>query len=101
MKNEDRVILILWILKVSAKDTAGILSISEYTGYTKGGPPVHIHPTRMRYFIVLEGETSFQLDQELHRLTPEIPFLYQEELLTAPAQLSEKGKYLFFFTPSG
>lgn len=88
-------------IKVSAKDTEGVLSISEYTGYTKGGPPVHIHPNQDEVFIVLEGEHLFQLDQELHRLTPGDTIFIPRGTPHAPAQLSEKGKYLFFFTPSG
>lgn len=31
-------------IKVSAADTVGALSMSEYTGFTTGGPPLHIHP---------------------------------------------------------
>lgn len=62
-------------IKVSTKDTDGALSISEYTGYTKGGPPLHIHPDADEIFIVLEGEHLFQLGDEQFRLTA-IPFLF-------------------------
>ena len=56
-------------IKVSTIDTGGMLSISAYTGYTKGGPPLHIHPYQDEVFIILEGEHLFQVGDEQHRLT--------------------------------
>lgn len=56
-------------IKVSTKDTDGALSITEYTGYTKGGPPIHIHPFHDEVFIILEGEHLFQLGDEQYHLT--------------------------------
>lgn len=88
-------------IKVSTKDTDGILSISEYTGYTKGGPPLHIHPNIDEIFIVLEGEHLFQLGDEQFHLTAGDTIFIPRNTPHAPAQLSEKGKYFFFFTPSG
>ncbi len=88
-------------IKVSTKDTAGTLSISEYTGYTKGGPPLHVHPEQDEIFIVLAGEHLFQLGDEQHRLTAGDTIFIPRNTPHAPAQLSDMGKYLFFFTPSG
>lgn len=88
-------------IKVSAKDTGGTLSISEYTGYTKGGPPLHIHPDLDEIFIVLEGEHLFQLGEERFHLSAGDTIFIPRNTPHAPAQLSEKGKYLFLFTPSG
>ena len=88
-------------IKVSAKDTAGMLSVSEYTGYTKGGPPLHIHPAQDEIFIILEGEHLFQLGNEQHRLTAGDTIFIPRNTPHAPAQLSDVGRYLFFFTPSG
>ncbi len=88
-------------IKVSTKDTDGALSISEYTGYTKGGPPLHIHPAQDEVFIILEGEHLFQLGDTQYRLTTGDTIFIPRNTPHAPAQLSDKGKYLFFFTPSG
>lgn len=88
-------------IKVSTKDTAGMLSISEYTGYTKGGPPLHIHPEQDEVFMVLAGEHLFQLGDEQYRLTAGDTIFIPRNTPHAPAQLSDTGKYLFFFTPSG
>lgn len=88
-------------IKVSTKDTDGALSISEYTGYTKGGPPLHIHPSQDEIFIILEGEHLFQLGDEQYHLTAGDTIFIPRNVPHAPAQLSDKGKYFFFFTPSG
>ncbi len=88
-------------IKVSQKDTDGALSISEYTGYTKGGPPLHIHPNQDEIFIILDGEHLFQLGDEQYHLTAGDTVFIPRNVPHAPSQLSEKGKYLFFFTPSG
>ena len=88
-------------LKVSASDTNGMLSISEYTGYTKGGPPLHIHPNQDEVFIVVEGEHLFQVGDEQHHLFPGDSIFLPRGVPHAPCQLSDRGKYIFFFTPSG
>lgn len=88
-------------IKVSTKDTDGTLSISEYTGYTKGGPPLHIHPHIDEIFIILEGEHLFQLGDEQFRLTAGDTIFIPRGTPHAPAQLSDKGKYYFIFIPSG
>lgn len=88
-------------IKVSTKDTNGALSISEYTGYTKGGPPLHIHPFQDEVFIILEGEHLFQVGEEQFHLTAGDTIFLPRNVPHAPCQLSEKGRYLYFFTPSG
>lgn len=88
-------------IKVSTDDTNGRLSISEYTGYTKGGPPLHIHPNQDEIFIILEGRHAFQLGDERFELTAGDTIFIPRNTPHAPAQLSETGKYLFFFTPAG
>jgi quercetin dioxygenase-like cupin family protein len=88
-------------IKISTKDTDEMLSISEYTGYTKGGPPLHIHPFQDEVFIVLEGEHLFQVGEEQFHLTAGDTIFLPRNVPHAPCQLSEKGRYLFFFTPSG
>ena len=88
-------------IKVSGADTGGQLSIGEYTGYVKGGPPLHIHPNQDEVFYILEGEHLFQLGEERFHLTAGDTIFIPRGTPHAPAQVSEKGKYLYFFTPSG
>ncbi|BAU54028.1 Cupin domain protein [Mucilaginibacter gotjawali] len=86
-------------IKVSGKDTGGALTISEYTGFAKGGPPLHIHPLQDEVFYILEGEHLFQLgDRQFHLKQGDTVFI-PRNTPHAPAQLSEKGKYLFFSHP--
>jgi quercetin 2,3-dioxygenase len=88
-------------IKVSTKDTDGALSISEYTGYTKGGPPLHIHLHQDEVFVILEGEHLFQLGDEQFHLTAGDTIFIPRNVPHAPCQLSDRGKYYFFYTPSG
>ncbi len=88
-------------IKVSTTDTDGALSITEYTGFDKGGPPLHVHPAQDEVFIVLEGEHLFQVGDARHRLTAGDTLFIPRGVPHAPAQISDRGKYLFFFTPSG
>lgn len=88
-------------IKVSAKDTDGALSVMEYTGFAKGGPPLHIHLNQDEIFYVLEGEHLFQLGDQQHHLTAGDTIFIPRNTPHAPAQLSEKGKCLFFLTPAG
>ncbi|TFF35231.1 cupin domain-containing protein [Mucilaginibacter psychrotolerans] len=88
-------------IKVSAKDTGGALTVNEYTGLTKGGPPLHIHPAQDEVFYVMEGEHLFQLGNEQFYLHPGDTIFIPRNTPHAPCQLSDSGKYLFFFTPSG
>ena len=39
-------------IKVSSKDTNGQLTVFEYIGKEKGGPPLHIHPNQDEIFFI-------------------------------------------------
>ena len=88
-------------LKVSVKDTDGKLSIFEYTGNEKGGPPLHIHNNQDEVFFVLEGEYLFRVGEEMHRLKTGDTIFLPRKVPHTFAQLTEKGKVLFLFQPSG
>ncbi|GAA3965478.1 cupin domain-containing protein [Mucilaginibacter dorajii] len=88
-------------IKVSTEDTDGTLSITEYTGFAKGGPPLHIHLYQDEVFYILEGEHLFQLGDKQYHLTAGDSIFIPRNVPHAPAQISDKGKYIFFFTPSG
>lgn len=89
------------ILKFRQKDTNGALSISEYTGYTKGGPPLHIHPFQDEVFIILEGEHLFQVGEDKHHLKAGDTIFLPRTVPHTFAQITEKGKMFFLFQPSG
>lgn len=88
-------------IKISSKDTKGQLTVFEYTGNEKGGPPLHVHLYQDEIFYVLSGDYLFQLDNEQHQLAEgDIIFLPRNVPHTF-AQLTDKGKMLYFFSPSG
>jgi quercetin 2,3-dioxygenase len=88
-------------IKVSGKDTNGQLTVFEYTGNTKGGPPLHIHPNQDEIFFIREGEYKFQVGSEQYRLgVGDLVFLPRNVPHTF-AQLTETGKLFFFLQPSG
>lgn len=88
-------------LKVSGQDTGDALSIFEYTGKEKGGPPLHVHPHQDEVFYVMQGEYLFQLGQDKHRLKSGDMIFLPRGIPHAFAQLTDEGKMLFFFQPSG
>lgn len=88
-------------IKVSSKDTDGLLTVFEYRGNVKGGPPLHIHLHQDEMFFILEGNYLFQVGDEKHTLSVgDIIFLPRKVPHTF-AQLTDTGKMLFFFQPSG
>lgn len=88
-------------IKVSAKDTGGDLTIFEYTGNEKGGPPLHLHPKQDEIFYIVEGEYLFQMGEEKYNLKSGDTIFLPRKVPHTFAQLTDKGKMLFFFQPSG
>jgi quercetin dioxygenase-like cupin family protein len=88
-------------IKVSSKDTNGQLTIFEYIGREKGGPGLHIHPKQDEIFFVQEGRYKFQVAEEIHYLTTGDTIFLPRNVPHAFAQLTDEGKMLFFFQPSG
>ncbi len=88
-------------IKVSSKDTNGQLTIFEYIGKEKGGPGLHIHPKQDEIFFVQEGKYKFQVDKEIHYLAAGDTIFLPRNIPHAFAQLTDEGKMLFFFQPSG
>lgn len=88
-------------IKVSHKDTNGELTIFEYTGNEKGGPPLHVHPHQDEIFIIVQGEYLFQVGDEKHNLKSGDTIFLPRAIPHAFAQLTDIGKMLFLFQPSG
>ena len=88
-------------IKVSSKDTDGQLSIFEYTGNVKGGPPLHIHLNEDEIFFIVEGEYTFKVDNEMHHLTKGDTLFIPRKVPHTFAQTSIYGKLYFMFQPSG
>jgi quercetin dioxygenase-like cupin family protein len=88
-------------IKISTEDTEGKLSVLEYTGNVKGGPPLHFHNNQDEIFYILEGKYTFQVGEEKYMMTAGDTIFLPRQIPHSFAQISEKGKMLFFFHPSG
>lgn len=88
-------------IKVSTKDTNGDLTIFEYTGNEKGGPPLHIHPNQDEIFFIMSGSFLFKVGEEQFTLSTGDTIFLPRNVPHTWAQLSEQGKMYFQFQPSG
>jgi quercetin dioxygenase-like cupin family protein len=88
-------------IKVSGKDTGGELSVFEYFGNEKGGPPMHVHPHQDEVFYVSEGSYLFQCGDEKFTLGEGDMIFLPRAVPHTWAQLEDKGRLLFFFQPAG
>ncbi|WP_242077548.1 cupin domain-containing protein [Brevundimonas diminuta] len=88
-------------VKVSADDTEGRLSMFEYEGAVRGGPPLHVHDDQDEIFYVREGDYLFQLGDALHRLTAGDTIFLPRGVPHAFSQLSAAGRLVFMFTRAG
>lgn len=88
-------------IKVSSKDTNGDLTIFEYTGNDKGGPPLHIHLKQDEIFYIVEGEYLVQVGEEKFYVKSGDTIFAPKLVPHTFAQLTDKGKMFYLFQPSG
>lgn len=88
-------------IKVSQKDTNGDLTIFEYTGNEKGGPPLHVHLKQDEIFFIVEGEYKFKVGEEIHYLKSGDTIFLPRKVPHCFAQTTDNGKMFFMFQPSG
>jgi quercetin dioxygenase-like cupin family protein len=88
-------------IKVSATDTGGELSIFEYQGRERGGPPLHVHPNQDEVFYVSQGTYQFQCGDDRFDLQKGDMIFLPRGVPHAFAQLTEAGRMVCFFQPSG
>lgn len=88
-------------VKISSKDTDGELTVLEYIGFEKIGPPLHIHFEQDEIFYVVEGEYLFQLDTERMTLKAGDTIFLPRAVPHTWLQLTDKGKLVYFLQPSG
>ena len=88
-------------VKISSKDTDGQLTVLEYVGFEKIGPPLHVHFDQDEIFYVVEGEYLFQLDTERMTLKAGDTIFLPRAVPHTWLQLTDKGKLVYFLQPSG
>jgi quercetin 2,3-dioxygenase len=86
---------------VSSKDTGSDLTVFEYFGNEKGGPPLHIHFKQDEIYFIIEGEYLFRAGNDTYILKPGDTIFLPRKVPHAFAQLTDTGKMFFMFQPSG
>jgi quercetin dioxygenase-like cupin family protein len=88
-------------IKVSKKDTDNSLSIFEYTGYEKSGPPLHLHFSQDEIFQVTEGSYRFVVGKEQMLLNPGDTIFLPRNIPHTWIQLTDHGKLTYMVQPAG
>jgi quercetin 2,3-dioxygenase len=88
-------------IKIASKDNDGALSVFEYIGNEKGGPPLHIHPHQDEIFFIVSGDYLFQVGSERYQLQTGDTIFLPRNVPHTFAQVSATGKMFFLFQPSG
>lgn len=88
-------------IKIASKDTDGALSVFEYIGNEKGGPPLHIHSYQDEIFFIVSGDYLFQVGSERYQLQTGDTIFLPRNVPHTFAQVSATGKMFFLFQPSG
>lgn len=88
-------------LKISSKDTGGQLSVFEYTGYAKIGPPLHIHHQQDEIFTVISGQYRFKAGDKQFDLNAGETIFLPRGIPHTWIQLTEQGKLIYFLQPAG
>lgn len=88
-------------LKISSKDTDGQLSVFEYTGFEKIGPPMHIHFNQDEVFTVLEGTYRFKVGDKEYELKEGETIFLPRNIAHTWIQLSDRGKLIYLLQPAG
>ncbi|HEV7347125.1 cupin domain-containing protein [Telluribacter sp.] len=89
------------LVKISAKDTAGLYSVFEYEGIAKMGPDMHVHFKQDETFYVLEGEFLFQVGNERQTLVAGDTIFLPRNVPHTWLQLSDRGKLMYLLQPAG
>jgi quercetin 2,3-dioxygenase len=88
-------------VKVSANDTGGAMSIFEYEGNIKGGPPLHVHHDQDEVYFVRDGRYIFEVGGVRHELGAGDTIFLPRGVPHTFSQCSETGRLVFMFTPAG
>ncbi len=88
-------------VKISAKDTGGLLSMFEYEGFVKMGPELHVHFDQDEVFYVIEGEFLFQVGDDKQTLKAGDTIFLPRKVPHTWLQLSDKGKLIYLLQPAG
>jgi quercetin dioxygenase-like cupin family protein len=87
-------------LKISTKDTDGQMSLFEYIGIEKTGPPMHVHLEQDEVFYIVEGNYLFQVGDQQHKLTAGDTIFLPRNIPHTWIQTSKRGKLIYILQPA-
>ncbi len=88
-------------LKLSSKDTDGIVSTFDFVGLDRRGPSLHLHEAQDEAFYVVGGDYVFQLGEEMQRLGEGDVIFLPRRIKHSWVQVSERGRLFYFLQPAG
>lgn len=88
-------------LKISARDTNGLLSVFEYIGKEKAGPSLHAHLEQEEIFYVERGEYYFQLGVEFFELSAGDLIFLPRNIPHTWIQKTDEGQMHYLLLPAG
>jgi quercetin dioxygenase-like cupin family protein len=88
-------------IKVSRKDTNNQLSVFEYRGYEKSGPPLHVHFSQDEIFQVTEGSYRCVVGEEQMQLNVGDTIFLPRNIPHTWIQLTDKGRLVYLVQPAG
>ncbi|MGC3945271.1 MAG: cupin domain-containing protein [Chryseolinea sp.] len=88
-------------LKISKKDTDGAISLYEYVGVAKIGPPLHLHFKQDEIFYIAEGEYRFVVGKVTHVLHAGDSIFLPRNIAHTWIQLSDAGRMIYMLNPAG
>ena len=88
-------------IKISRKDTGNQLTVFEYTGYEKSGPPLHLHFLQDEIFQVTEGSYRFVIGKDQMVLSPGDTIFLPRNIPHTWIQLTDHGRLTYMVQPAG
>ncbi len=88
-------------LKLSSKDTGGVVSAFDFVGLDRRGPSLHVHPGQDEAFYVVSGEYVFLAGEEKQRLAAGDVIFLPRGIKHCWVQVSDRGQLFYFLQPAG
>lgn len=88
-------------IKISSKDTDNKLTLLEYTGREKTGPPLHIHFHQDEIFYIVEGEYRFVIGDLVIYAKKGDTVFGPRNVKHTWIQLTDYGRQLYTLQPDG
>lgn len=88
-------------VKISKSDTNNELTLFEYVGLEKSGPPMHVHFSQDEIFQVTSGSYRFAVGEDRMELNIGDTIFLPRNIPHTWIQLSDKGTLTYMVQPAG